>query len=107
MDGPSTVTRREVLVNTAGVGAAIAVAGCGCGALTGCEELGKEKPKVITTGSVNIGPATDYPAGTANTSQLKKYGIVVTNDSGVPLAIRPKCTHKGCNAKWDDKDFSL
>jgi Rieske Fe-S protein len=104
MDGPSTVTRREVLVNAAGVGAAVAIVGCGCGALGGCE-LGREKPKVITTGRVNIGPATDYPAGTANTSQYAKYGIVVTNDSGTPLAIRPKCTHMGCNAKWNEKDF--
>jgi Rieske Fe-S protein len=104
MDGQSTVTRRDVLVNAAGVGAAIAVAGCACGALGGCE-LNKDKPKVTTTGRVNIGPAADYPAGTANTSQLAKYGIVVTNDSGVPLAIRPKCTHKGCTAKWDEKDF--
>ncbi|MGN6367423.1 MAG: ubiquinol-cytochrome c reductase iron-sulfur subunit [Phycisphaerae bacterium] len=104
MDGPSRVSRREVLVNVAGIGAALAAAGCACGALGGCE-LQREKPKVTTTGRVNIGPEANYPAGTANTSQYAKCGIVVTNDSGVPLAIRPKCTHMGCNAKWDEKDF--
>jgi Rieske Fe-S protein len=95
-----SVSRREVLGGVVGA----AVVACGCGALGGCE-LNRDKPKVTTTGRVNIGPASNYPAGTANTSQVATYGIVVTNDSGVPLAIRPKCTHKGCTAKWDDKDF--
>jgi len=106
MDGRSTVSRRQVLVNGATAAAGVALAGCACGALGGCQTE-KDKPAVITTGVVNIGPETQYPAGTANVSLLPKYGIVVTNDSGERLAIRPKCTHKGCTAKWNDKDFQF
>jgi len=95
-----------VLVNGATAAAGVALAGCACGALGGCQAE-KDKQKVITTGVVNIGPATDYPAGTANLSLLPKYGIVVTNDSGVRLAIWPKCTHKGCMTKWNEKDFEF
>jgi Rieske Fe-S protein len=105
MDRPA-VTRREVLVKSAAVRAGVALAGCACGALGGCQAE-KDKEKVITTGVVNIGPAANFPAGSANVSLIRKYGIVVTNDSGVPLAIRPKCTHKGCTAVWEVKTFQF
>jgi len=100
------VTRREVLAQGAVTGAAVVVAGTVCGGLAGCE-MDKDKPQVVTRGIVNIGPASNFPAGTANTSFMKIYSIVVTNDSGVPLAIRPKCTHMGCIAPWNTKDFQF
>jgi Rieske Fe-S protein len=77
------------------------------GALAGCE-VKKEKAAVITAGVVNLGPAGDFPAGDANTNFVARYGIVVTNASGTPLAIRPVCTHVGgvvkggaAVAKWN------
>lgn len=99
MEGQSP-TRREVLVQTT---AAAALATCAA-SLCGCQAE-KDKPKVITTGTVNIGPASNYPAGSANTNYVATHGFVVCNDTGVVLAIRPKCTHMGCTAKWDPKDF--
>ena len=101
MDRPS-LSRREVLVNSATAATAVALASCACESLGGCG-LSKDKAALVTTGTVNIGPAANFPAGTANTSFLAANGIVITNDSGTPLAIRPKCTHKGCTAKWNDK----
>lgn len=100
------VTRREVLGRTVAGAAAIAVVSGGCGALGGCQ-VEKKKEAMVMTGVVNIGPASNYPAGTANTALVAKYGIVVVNDSGTPLAIRPKCTHMGCIAKWDAADFEF
>jgi cytochrome b6-f complex iron-sulfur subunit len=105
MDRPS-LSRREVLVNSATTATAVALAGCACGSLGGCG-LSKDKPKIVTTGTLNIGPAANYPAGTANLTFVATHGIVITNDSGTPLAIRPKCTHKGCTAKWNQKDIQF
>jgi nitrite reductase/ring-hydroxylating ferredoxin subunit len=63
----------------------------------------KEKPAIITSGVVNIGPASDFPAGTANTRFLGQYGIVVTNESGTPLAIRPQCPYDLATVRWNPK----
>ena len=75
----------------------------------GCVSQEEEKKTLITSGVVNLGPASDFPAGTANTKFLDTYGIVVVNSSGTPAVIRPKCTHKGkvCIVKWeeDHKEF--
>jgi len=89
------VSRREVLM-TAGAAAAVAC-------LAGCQsQKDKEKPPLITSGTVNVGPATDYPAGRANGKFLETYGIIIANESGTRVAIRPKCTHQGCTAKWNE-----
>jgi nitrite reductase/ring-hydroxylating ferredoxin subunit len=104
-----TITRREVLERSALAGAAV-VATCGaCGALgSGLSACAVEKKEsVITTGVVNVGSPAQYPAGTASTAFLAQYGIVITNDSGTPLAIRPKCTHKGCTVKWHAEHFQF
>jgi len=73
---------------------------CGVG---GCASTVEEK-KLITSGVVNLGSASDFPAGTANTKLMNMYGIVVVNASGDPAVVRPKCTHKGCGtiAKWEE-----
>jgi cytochrome b6-f complex iron-sulfur subunit len=91
------LTRRDLLV------AAGAVAVASCAALQGCQIQEKDKPTLITTGTVNIGPASDFPAGRANLKFLTTYGIIIANDSGTRVAIRPKCTHQGCIAEWDEK----
>ena len=94
------ISRREALVTTAAGAAAVVVAG----GLGGCSlTRHDDKPPMITSGIVNIGPARDFPAGTANTRFVDMYGIVIANASGEPLAIRPKCTHMGCIAKWQDQ----
>jgi Rieske Fe-S protein len=72
-------------------------------AVLGACEAKKEKPAIITSGVVNLGPASDFPAGTANTKFLAKYGIVVTNESGTPLAIRPQCPYDLATVKWNPK----
>jgi nitrite reductase/ring-hydroxylating ferredoxin subunit len=72
------------------------------GAFSGCQTA-KEKEPVVTTGVVNIGPSGNFPAGTANTVFQAKYGIVVVNDSGTPLAIRPQCTFAPAPLKWDPR----
>jgi len=92
MDG---LTRRDLLATTA-----VAVAACGVGGLAGCADTRKERQPLITSGTVSLGPATDYPAGTVSTKYVETYGIVVVNDSGTPAAIRPVCTHKGCTVVW-------
>ncbi len=102
MDG-FEVTRRQVLVGSAGVGFLGACAACGLG---GCASAEK-KAAVVTTGVVNIGRAEQYPAGTVNESLMERYGIVVTNDSGTALALRPKCTHKGCMVKWAEAELQF
>jgi cytochrome b6-f complex iron-sulfur subunit len=91
------LSRREV------VGAGIA--GLALALLGGCANAMKDKETrpLVVSGLVNLGPASDYPAGTANTQFLATYGIVLANDSGTVIAIRPKCTHRGCIAKWDEE----
>ncbi|MCL2646562.1 MAG: Rieske (2Fe-2S) protein [Phycisphaerales bacterium] len=104
VNGDSAMTRREMVV-LAGVTAAVM---CGVGGgLGGCASTEEKEKLLITSGVVNLGPASDFPAGTANTRFMDMYGIVVVNSSGEPAAIRPKCTHKGCMAKWeeDHKEF--
>jgi len=86
------LSRREVL--------AAASAGIALSVLGGCATDSTDKPKVITTGSVDIGPAANYPAGTVNQQYLAQYGFVVVNESGPVVAVRPICTHKGCLTKW-------
>jgi Rieske Fe-S protein len=89
------VTRRDVL-KAAG---ATAAATCTAGLIAGCQ--GMFASPEITSGTVNIGPASDYPAGTANMKYQEKYGIIIANDSGTRLALRSKCTHLGCtNLAW-------
>lgn len=88
------VTRREAL---AAGGACVGLALCACSSQ-------KQKESMVTSGVVNLGPAADYPAGSASTKWMEKYGIVVVNESGTVVAIRPKCTHMGCIAKWDETE---
>jgi Rieske Fe-S protein len=92
-------TRREILARGAALGAGLVVLGP---VLTGCQTQ-KDKPAPVTTGTVNIGPASDFPAGTVSMKFLPTYGIVLANESGPVLAIHPKCTHKGCIAQWDEE----
>jgi Rieske Fe-S protein len=82
--------------------ASVVCAGVMVAALCGCEAR-KEKPAIIMSGVVNLGPASDFPAGSANTNFLPKYGIVVTNASGTPVAVWPQCTHDGATVKWNPK----
>ena len=93
----AAVTRREVLVRSASGAVALAVVGTVAGCMTQ-----EEKKPLITSGAVNIGPASDFPAGTASTRFVDIYGIVIVNSSGDPLAVHPKCTHKGCIAQWKE-----
>ena len=73
------------------------------GTVAGCQ-ANAEKAAMVTSGIVNIGPAENYPAGGAYTQWMAKYGIVVVNDSGPVLAIRPVCGAKGDIAKWTPAD---
>ena len=98
------LTRRDALSAALGVAAAASIGS----ALCGCQlEEKKDKPPLITSGTVTLGPATDFPAGSISSRFLATYGIYVVNDSGTAIAIRPKCTHMGCTVKWteDHHDF--
>ena len=98
----SEVTRRELLILSAAGTAAVSLAA----PLAGCMAREEKKP-LITTGTVNIGPAANFPAGTAKTQFADIYGIVIVNSSGEPLAVRPRCTHMGCIAKWEETDHEF
>jgi len=87
------LSRRDLLV-------AAGAAAASCALLPGCQLQENDKPPPITTGTVNIGPASDFPASRVNQKFLTLYGILIANDSGTRVAIRPKCTHKGCAVKW-------
>ena len=89
-------TSRKKLWAMAVPGAAIAFF------LFACQQPEK-KPEVITTGVVDLGPASNYHAGTADTRFLERYGIVVTNDSGTPVVVRPICAKDGAVVNWDQK----
>lgn len=69
-------------------------------ALPGCATSSKEKPTRITTGTVNIGPAANYPAGTVSTRFLELYGIAIANDSGPILAILPRGPQPDITITW-------
>lgn len=97
MDGFS---RREVL----GVMGVAAVSCCGLAGCKSMEEKSEEKPAQVTSGTVTLGPASDFPAGSVHLQFQAQYGIIVVNDSGTPAAIRPKCTHKGCVVAWKDDE---
>ena len=86
------LSRREVLTRTAGLALSLPL-------LSACQSNADKKP-LVTTGVLNLGPAKDFPAGTVSTQFLAQSGIVVANDSGTVLVIRPKCTHKGCMVPW-------
>ena len=89
------LTRREVL-RAAG---ATAAATCAGSLLTACQDY-LPAPEA-SAGAVNIGPASDYPAGTASVKYQVKYGIIIANDSGTRIALLSKCTHLGCtNLAW-------
>ena len=90
------LTRRDALA----VAGTLAVS---CAVLPGCQTQDKDKPALITTGTVNVGPAADFPAGRANQKYLATHGIIIANDSGTRVAIRPKCTHQGCTTKWNEE----
>ncbi len=92
------LTRREILAGTAALCAASCLGGC---------EMENKKETTITTGVVNIGPASQFPAGTVSDAYHVHYGILVTNDSGAPLALRPRCTHAGCTVAWKEKEFEF
>jgi Rieske Fe-S protein len=98
--GECGVTRRAVL----GAAAGLTV----LGALGGCGVLGKKEEKVpaIMTGVVNIGAGTEYRAGTAAVKYWETYGFVVANDGGTVVAIRPRCSHRGCLANWHPEHLS-
>ena len=97
-------TRREALsvLGTTAVAAGV----CGLNACQ-TDPMKEEKPPTITSGTVTIGPVVEYPAGSASVKFVELYGIVVVNDSGTPVAIRPKCTHMGCIAKWKDETHTF
>jgi cytochrome b6-f complex iron-sulfur subunit len=96
------LTRRDVL-RAAGATAAATYAG---GLLTSCQ--GYLPAPEATTGTVNIGPASDYPAGTVSMKYQVKYGIIIANDSGTRVALLSLCTHLGCtDLDWDDKTRNL
>jgi Rieske Fe-S protein len=95
-------TRREMLVSSAGLMMALTVGAGVLGMISGCQTA-KEKDPMVTTGVINIGQASDFPAGSANSSFLAKNGIVVVNDSGTRFAIRPRCTWAPAPLKWDAK----
>jgi Rieske Fe-S protein len=96
---PDGFTRREALT-TLTVGATLAAGACA--GLGGCAAEKKNKG-LITSGVVSLGPAADYPAGSASTRFMDTYGLVVVNESGTVLAVRPKCTHQGCIAPYVQK----
>lgn len=96
MSDPS-ISRREVVAGVLAAGVVCTVSGCGS---MGSLMKKKEEPPRVTSGIVNIGPKSQYPAGSAHVNYLQQYGIVVVNDSDIVLAIRPKCTHLGCTTKW-------
>jgi Rieske Fe-S protein len=95
------LSRREALASTL---LATAAGTALCSGLGACGSMSHEKKNLITTGSVDIGPAANYPAGSVSATYLDRYGIVIVNESGTPIAIRPKCTHMGCIAKWNPTD---
>jgi nitrite reductase/ring-hydroxylating ferredoxin subunit len=107
MDEPA-LSRRDLLERSALAGVTL-VAACGAcaatGALAGCAV--QKKTPIITTGILNIGTADHYPAGTVSTAFLATHGIVITNDSGTALALRPICTHKGCTVHWEPDFFQF
>jgi cytochrome b6-f complex iron-sulfur subunit len=86
-----TFTRRDVLAASA--------AGIALTVLAGCPS-NKDKSTAITTGTIDIGPASDYPAGTVSTKFLADHGIAIVNQSGPVVAVNPKCTHLGCMTAW-------
>jgi hypothetical protein len=71
--------------------------------LLACQQQHEKKPEIITTGILDLGPASDFRAGTASTRFLEHYGIMVTNDSGTPLVLRPICARDGAMVNWDDR----
>lgn len=92
------LSRREVLVGGLTVTVGLTVLGA---ALPGCQENSiLEKPALVTYGVVNIGPASNYPAGTVKFEYLEQHGIAIANEAGRVLAIRPVCTHAGCAVVW-------
>jgi len=71
--------------------------------LAACSHLphsSKHQPPTITTGTINIGQASLYPAGAANARFAPTHGFVVTNESGTVLVIRTTCTHDGHPVEW-------
>ena len=78
----------------------ILLALCLLSTLPGCATTSKDKPALITTGLVNIGPARDYPAGTVSTKFLERYGIAIANDSGPVLAILPHGPKPDIRITW-------
>src|SRR5579872_6860746 len=96
---PESVERRNILKGAAGLG--LTVLAGGLFSAEGCaENPEKAAPPLVSTGTVNVGRAADYPGGTASNRYMAEYGIVISNDAGTITAIRPVCTHKGCIAKW-------
>jgi len=93
------LSRRQLLVRGALTTTALALAPA---LLSACSQRTEDHPQIIS-GTVSVGPAQNFPAGTVNTKFMAQYGIVLANESGTVLAIRPKCTHKGCIASWDDE----
>ena len=90
------LSRRQVLVRGALTTTAIALGGT---LLNACSKRTEDHPQV-TSGTVSVGTWQEVPAGTVSTRFMIQYGIVLSNDSGTVLAIRPKCTHKGCIVPW-------
>lgn len=93
------LSRREAVA----AACALAAACAGIGGCRSIESKEKEQPAQITSGTVSLGKASEFPAGTAHLQFLALYGIVVVNDSGMPVAVRPKCTHQGCAVKWTEE----
>ena len=86
--------QRSLFCAAAGAVALLLVAGCS-------NEKPHQTVPLVHSGLVDIGPAAAYPAGTASTKYLAMYGIVLVNDSGPVIAIRPSCADGTAMATWD------
>ncbi len=72
-----------------------------CVGVSGCASAARDRPAKVTSGVVDIGPASDFPAGSVSTKFVERYGIVVSNDDGTVVAIWPRCSEKGEMARWN------
>ena len=103
------ISRRDVLGAAAGV-TGLTVLGAMGGTMGGCGMIvpkQEEKPPAVTTGVVNIGAGSEYRAGTATGKFFVMYGFIVSNDAGTVVAVRPRCTHKGCLAAYSPAKTSF
>lgn len=95
----SDLSRRQLLVSGIHKTIGLTVLAGAAANLAGCAIDMPPRPKV-DAGTVNIGQASKYRAGTVDSEYVKEYGICVSDDGGTITAISPVCTHKGCLTHW-------